>query len=464
MKPYIHAISALLLLGGATATLTSCSETDVQSIDVSAIPLAADYADAISIDVDQSTNNVTFSFNGKGVYPVWIIDGKSYSTTQTFTRFYRKAGEYEVEVKIGNSNGISQGALTKTFTIDRTAMNGFGGFVYDSPYNLWNSATKSDPTFFYAPGWAQIADPAYTFDGDAYTVTLPEATTDQRQAQMHIATDISLNEGESYDGSFIFTASQDINNVTLKIHPNGDDDDAHSFFPNQKINLTAGEPCTFWFSDLTAAVAMNNIVFTLDFGGNPAGIEITVENFVIKSHANDDGTELPELPSVPEPTWVAVDSPDNLWSGCTYTNSFYYAPGWAPIADPALSVNGNEIEIQLPTATFEQWQAQVAFNTDLAIESTDTPYDFKITFESNVDLNGVMVKLVQTDEGETKHDNNFFFAETVNVPANSPTTFWTASVKAPEAMHAVSLVLDFGGNPDGTEVKVSNIIFQRHHD
>ncbi len=42
---------------------------------------------------------------------------------------------------------------------------------------------------------------------------------------------------------------------------------------------------------------MNNLVFTLDFGGNPAGMEVTIENFVLKNHTNDDGTELPDLPT-----------------------------------------------------------------------------------------------------------------------------------------------------------------------
>lgn len=185
----------------------------------------------MTITVDQATNYATFSFNAPGVYPVWIIDGKSYSTSQSFTRYYRKAGEYSVEVKIGNANGISQGALTKTFTVDHTIMNGFAGFVYDQEANLWLGATKNDPSFYYAPGWAQIADPSYSFDGDAYTLSLPEATTDKWQAQMHIGTDICLNEGEGYDGSFIFTSTKDMNGVTLKIHPQGDDDDAHSFFP-----------------------------------------------------------------------------------------------------------------------------------------------------------------------------------------------------------------------------------------
>lgn len=454
----------MLALGGAMV-FSACSEDSVYNVDINAVPMAADYADNINITVDQATNTAYFEFTGKGVYPVWIIDGKSYSSAHTFSRYYRKAGEYSVEVKIGNANGMSQGTLTKTFTIDKTAMNGFGGFVYESDFNLWNGATKKEPSFFYAPGWNQIANPAYSFDGDAYTVTLPEATTEQWQAQMHIGTDICLEEGKKYDGSFIFTSTMDMKNITLKIHPDGDDDDddSHSFFPNQKINLTAGEPATFWFSELEAVVPMDNLVFTLDFGGNPAGVEVTVENFVIKDHANDDGTVLPDLPSTPEPDWADVNSADNLWAGCTFTNSFYYAPGWSQIADPVLTFDGKNFSVELPTATTDQWQAQVMFHTDLSAD-TSTPYDFKITLKSNCDLGSVMVKLVQTDEPDAKHDNNFFFAETVALAADAPTTFWVAGVKAAEAMHAISLVLDFGGCADNTVVEVSDIILQVHHD
>lgn len=461
---HISTIALALLALGGVSTLSSCSEDSIYSVDATAVPQASDYVSNFNITVDQTTNIATFTFEGEGVYPVWIIDGKSYSSNPTFTRYYRKAGTYSVEMKVGNANGISKGTITKEFTIDHTIMTGFGGYVYDSPYNLWTTATKKAPTFYYAPGWAQIADPSYTSDGDGYTVSLPEATTDQWQAQMHIGTDICLTQGTHYDGSFIFTATKDISNITLKIHPDGDDDDSHSFFPNSKINLTAGEPATFWFSDLEAAVDMNNLVFTLDFGGCPAGIEVTVENFVLKDHANDDGTVLPELPTTPEPTWVKVDSEDNLWNAAAWTNSFYYAPGWAQIADPAVSVNGHTYTIELPSATFEQWQAQVAFNTALSVPDTDTAYDFRITLKSNTDIPGAMVKLVQTDEGETKHDKNYFFAETVALTADTPATFWVAAVKAPEAMHAVTLVLDFGGNPDNTVVEVSDIIFQAHHD
>ncbi len=467
MKQHIKSLFVAMMALSAPVLMTSCSEDDYYNVDINGVPEASAYVDDVQITVDQATNTAYFEFTGKGVYPVWIIDGKSYSSTMAFNRFYRKAGDYSVEVKIGNGNGISKGTITKTFHIDKTQMNGFGGYVYDSDFNLWTKANRQINSFWYAPGWAQIADPACTFDGDTFTLTLPEATTDQWQAQMHVGTDISLPQGEHYDGSVIFTASQDINNITMKIHPDGDDDDSHSFFAQQKINLTAGEPAAFFFTDLEAAVDMNNLVYTFDFGGNPAGIEIIIENIVLKKHSDDDGTVLPEIPSEPEPVWVDWASADNLFYNVNYTAGFYYAPGWAQIADPGFSDDGEGgYTFTLPSATFERWQAQCHLDTDIVIDDPEVEYDFMCMVESNVDLAAVMFKLVETnydDTEEGKRDNNFFFAEEKAVPAGS-TKIWFSKVKAPEAMHAVSMFFDFGGNPDGTEVKVSKIILQKHHD
>lgn len=464
MNLNIKAIAFALLMTGGAMAISSCTEDAVYDIDVNAVPQAGDYADNVSISVDQSTNTATFSFEGDGVYPVWCIDGKTYTTQHKFTKFYRKAGEYSVDVKIGNANGISKGTITKTFTVDKTQMSGFGGFVYDSAYNLWTKSKRSISSFWYAPGWNQIADPTNSFDGDTFTLFFPEATTDQWQAQMHVGTDISLPQGEHYDGSIIFTADKDMKNITVKIHPDGDDDDSHSFFMQQKINLTADEPQAFFFSDLEAAVDMNSLVYTFDFGGNPEGVNVIIENVVLKKHSDDDGTEVPVI-TVPEPNWADVNSADNLWSTMNFTNSFYYAPGWSPIADPVLTFNGRDFTVDLPEATFEQWQAQVATNTDIAIPDASVGYDFKITLKSNVDHGGVTVKLTQTDEGETKHDKNYFFGESVALKAETPYTFWVSNVKLAEgAAHALSLVLDFGGNPANTSVEVSNIILQVHHD
>lgn len=467
MKNHIKSLFVAMAAVSAPMLMTSCTEDDYYNVDINGVPEASAYADNMVITVDQETNTATFEFTGSGVYPVWIVDGKNYSSNMRFSRYYRKAGDYTIEMKVGNGNGVSNGTITKTFHIDKTKMNGFGGFVYESDFNLWTKADRHINSFYYAPGWSQLADPAHSFDGDTFTVTLPEATTDQWQAQAHVGTDICLTQGEHYDGSVIFTASMDINNVTLKIHPDGDDDDSHSFFMNQKINLTAGEPQAFFFSDSEAAVDMNNLVFTFDFGGNPAGIEIIAENIVLKKHSDDDGTVLPEIPTEQEPVWVDWASADNLFTGMTYTTGFYYAPGWAQIADPGFSDNGaGEYTFTLPSATFERWQAQCSLNTDIVIDDIESEYDFMCMVESNVDLAAVMFKLVETnvdDTEEGKRDTNFFFAEEKAVPAGQ-TKIWFSKVKAPAAMHAVTMLFDLGGNPDGTEFKVSKIILQKHHD
>lgn len=466
MKKHINSLFVALMAVSAPLIVSSCSEDSYYNVDINGVPEASAYADDVKVTVDQATNTAYFEFTGKGAYPVWIIDGKNYSSNMAFSRYYRKAGDYEIEVKIANGNGMSKGTLKKTFHIDKTQMSGFGGYVYESEFNLWTKAERKINSFYYAPGWAQIADPSCSFDGDTFTLTLPEATTEQWQAQMHVGTNISLPEGEHYDGSIIFTTSQDINNITVKIHPDGDDDDSHSFFMQQKINVTAGEPKAFFFTDLPAAVDMNNIVYTFDFGGNPAGIEVIIENIVLKKHSDDDGTVLPEIPTEPEPNWVAWDSPENLFHGMTYTPGFYYAPGWSPIADPGFTDGGDgTYTFTLPSATFERWQAQCHLDTDIVIDNTDQEYDFLVELESNVDMN-VMFKLVETnydDTEEGKRDNNFFFAEEKPI-VNGSNRVWFSKVKAPEAMHAVSMFFDFGGNPDGTEVKVTKLILQKHHD
>ena len=118
------------------------------------LPQASDLD--VNILVDQETNYVTFVMNNKGVVPVWIfgdqkIDGKAskkYSyTDNNVTLRFREAGEHTVEVKAYNANGLSQGSLVKTFTLDNTYRDPFDPAPYvkaisngSSQTWIWNSA------------------------------------------------------------------------------------------------------------------------------------------------------------------------------------------------------------------------------------------------------------------------------------------------------------------------------------
>ena len=314
MKNIFKYIAGVLVAGFA---MTSCSPEDFTGANGN-IPQASDYTDNFKVTVDQTTNYANFEFtSAPGVSPIWIIDG-AYQASYGFSKYYRKKGSYTVECKVKNANGISDGSITKTFEIEKTIMNGFGGFVEDSEFNMFKGVTFNVASFYYAPGWGQIADPKYTYQNGAFVVSLPEATTDQWQAQMHVELDkvIALSVDKTYDFSVIITSTTKHPGVTVKVQQKGDD---NTFINMQRVALDANEPKCIWFSNVPG-VNITDLKFALDFGGNEANTDITLESFVLKDHANDDGTEIPEVQE-PEPSWVKVDSEDNLWNGATFTNT-----------------------------------------------------------------------------------------------------------------------------------------------
>ena len=287
MKKIYSYIGGMLLMTAMAFSITACSPDDFTSPNEAGIPVASTYENTIQIDVDQETNWVTFTFNAQpGITPVWIFDGKTYSSSFSMKKYYRKAGDYSVDVKIANANGVSDGSISKTFRINKTIMNGFGGFVYESDFNMWTKATIAAPTFYYAPGWSAIADPAYTLENGTYTVKLSEATDDTWQAQMAMATNISTEATKNYDFSVILTASVAHSNVTVKLVDSTDD--GNFYFEQKGIKLEANEPLCFWKSNMPG-IDIANLKLVFDFGRNAAGTDMTIESIVLKDHANDDG-------------------------------------------------------------------------------------------------------------------------------------------------------------------------------
>ena len=624
MKKIYSYLGSMLLLAGMT--FTACSPEEFESPNEAGILQATDIESAISIAVDQSINQVTFSMDKKGAYPIWIFDGKTYSTTNGLSKIYTVAGDYSVEVKVGNANGISDGSVTKTFHIDNTqfdfdkyytflaggasktwyvakdepahmgcgepgtdgsnwwsalpndkadwgvyddaltftsdkkytynpgaggtvyvntgcslwaehntndgqdfmvpveeqtvgyeltvegtdlfiefpantlfpyipyddsytnprfkveSMNAkkmvlimdnggiswrmvlttereevFEGFKYDSEFNLWKKATVEAPTFYYAPGWAQIADPVYTHEGATYTLELPAATTDQWQAQMHMVSDIALNSGTNYDFSIILNASTDIAGATVKVTDTSSDS---NFLIEEKVALKALEDVVFWKSDL-AGIDAAAIKVVLDFGGNGENCEVIVKNIVLKDHANDDGTKLPSAEpeeEKPNVSWVDEASPENMWTTAKIAPTFWFADaGWAQIADPEYSFADGVHTVYMPNATEAQWQGQVTF-ADLGIgTSVGKTYDFRVILKADKDINGVTVKLTQNDD-----DGNFYCEDRIDLAADEEYVFVKAAMEGKDIAN-LKMVLDFGGNPAGTTAQIYGIILQERY-
>ena len=358
---------------------------------------------------------------------------------------------------------IDNGEIAWHFTITSGAAEvKFNGFNYNHEANLWKPVDTEGAhsySFFYAPGWTQIADPEVSCAGGKYTFSLPSATSEQWQAQCFIipTTDLPLSAATNYDFSCILNSSTDIKKVTLKLTDTANDG---NFLFTENVNLTAFEDYVFYLSDLpgidAAAVKM-----VFDFGGNPDNTEVSVSNIVLKDHAIDDGTVLPSVPEDPVagPEEYKYDSEANLWKAAdaAHSYSFFYAPSWSQIPNPEVENNGNEYLLKLPSATFAQWQAQFHIIPDnpVALESSKS-YDFSVVLNSTTDIRAVTLKLT-----DVSSDDNFLFTENVNLTAFEDYIFDLSDLPGIDAA-AVKMVFDFGGNPDNTEVTIKRIVLKDH--
>ena len=95
------------------------------------------------------------------------------------------------------------------------------------------------------------------------------------------------------------------------------------------------------------------------------------------------------------------------------------------------------------------------FFTDMTANAT-TKYDFSLKLDASQDIKGATVKLVKHGE-----DGTFFFTERVNLSAGENIVFYKDNMEGID-MNNVDLVLDFGGAPAGTTVKVNDVVFKEH--
>ena len=124
----------LILLG---ASLLAACQAEILSPDQSKLPVASELK--ADIQVDQTTNIVTFASLDKKVVPVGVfgeekIDGKvskKYAYVQNGVQLrIRDAGEHTVELRAYNANGLSQGSQKVTFTLENTYRDPFDPTPY----------------------------------------------------------------------------------------------------------------------------------------------------------------------------------------------------------------------------------------------------------------------------------------------------------------------------------------------
>lgn len=336
------------------------------------------------------------------------------------------------------------------------ASEGFQGFDSNSDCNMWKNCQFTNEFFYTNPDWAQIDNPTVTEKNGAYTIELPTATAMQWQAQVKFLTDMTTNAVTKYDFSCKLVSTTDHPGVTLKLVKTGDD---NSFYFAERIDLKANQEVLFYRSDMDG-IDMDNITLVVDGGGNADNTKLTISNIDLQEH-KCDGVEAPAEEE--DKTVYNYNSASNIWKShvddkgdAGFTTFFFYAPGWTEIDAPDFTADKGHYTVELPTATFAQWQAQVHLTTDIPGEA-DTPYDFSCKFLAKKDIKGVTVKIT-----DTSSDENFFFANTYDLKAGEEYQVKVpASVLKVGAADALKLVFDFGGNPEGEKVEIYDIIFQK---
>jgi len=172
-----------------------------------------------------------------------------------------------------------------------------------------------------------------------------------------------------------------------------------------------------------------------------------------------EGGVTPPPPPPVEGNWVDVNSADNLWHGVSFTNTFYYAPGWTQLPNPELTIDGTQYSVSFPTATSSQWQSQVAFVTDNVSTTAADNYDFRVVLNASNDIKQATVKLTQAVNSD--NDAVYIFTQRVDLTAGKDVPVELVNMPGKD-MDPVKLVFDFGGNPDNTDVVIKDVILQKH--
>ena len=346
----------------------------------------------------------------------------------------------------------------------------FTGFDPNSNFNMWKGITPV-MSFYYNPdpGWGNeqtgLFESLFQGGNNDYTVTIPQECYSEWQAQVHFHTDLVTSAANNYDFSCIFNSDRDIDGVVVKLTNEADD---VAVIDEHNINLKAGQDYVFWVSDV-AGKDMDPVKLVMDFGHATGETHVNITNIVLKNHADDDGTVLPTIdpvnPDTPVMDWDA-SAPSNLWAPVESGEAFisvtpWFADnGWGQIGDPTWKHENGEWSLTIPEGMGgSQWQGQFPINTKLTA-SMSKKYNFYLVLEADADCPGVTIKLTETDD-ETKHDDNFFFADRHDVKADVPFIYKAEAVSLPKNdAHALSLFFDFGGSPVGTNIKISKIYFE----
>ncbi|MBR3067728.1 MAG: hypothetical protein IKG77_08320 [Prevotella sp.] len=449
------------------ATLTACSPEEFEGANPQNVPTVGDTD--FQMNVDQETNQMVATFTpAAGTYPIWIIDGTSYSTLSEVGYTNTEAGTHTVELRLGNRNGISQTGVKKTFTFNETKIDWSADFrrITGKEWRI-NSREVGHmgcgPAGTDATGWwsAAVGDKK---DFGVY---------DDR---------ITFTAETRKGGAYTYNAGDDgLTYVNKECTAWGSQNDAAD------VDVTIGNQTSTWNFEVADWTAEDGTVTTgckyIRLAANTAFPyissdaqyqdplfrveQLTATKMVVYYEKPDRSiawrfvfTSEADQRLVEESGFDA-NSDFNLWKGITPTMSFYYNPdpSWGndqtALMESLFKMDNNDYTVSIPQQCFAEWQAQVHFHTALTT-SAATNYDFSCILTADRDIDGVVVKLTNETDADAIIDEHG-----ISLKAGQPYVFWKSDVPGKD-LDPVKLVFDFGFASGETNINISNIVLKDH--
>ena len=448
----------------AGLAMTACSPDEFSGADPNGIPSVSGVD--FNISVDQETNQMIATYTPQpGTYPVWILNGTTYSTLQEVGYNNPEAGTYTIDMKIGNRNGFSQGTISKTFTFNETKVDYSADFrrITGKEWRIankevahmgcgpagtagteWWSAQPNDKKDFgvYDDRITFTADNrkggTYTYNAGADGMTYVNWGTSFNPTGAEPDVDVALGNQTSTWSFEVYDWEDAEGNVTKQTYIQLG---KNTLFPYISSNAQYENP-KFRIETLTAT----KMVLVYD-----APDRSISWRFILTSAADE---------RLVEEQGFDANSDFNLWKGVTPDATFYFAPNWSPdrTAEMQATYNdkGNDYTITVPDAAFDRWQAQMHLHTTGVETSAANHYDFSCIFVADADIDGVTVKVTNEADNEAIID-----VDNISLKAGKEYVFWKSDVEGKD-LSPVKIVFDFGHASGATTINVSNIVLKDH--
>ena len=447
----------------AGAMMTACSPDKFDGADPNGIPSMSGVD--FNISVDQETNQMIATYTPQaGTYPVWIINGNTYSTLQEVGYQNPEAGTYSIEMKLGNRNGFSQSSISKNFTFNETKIDYSADFrrLCDKEWRIANKEVAH-----------MGCGPAGTA-GTEWWAAQPNDKKDYGVYDDRITFTATTRKG----GSYTYNAGADGKtyvNYGTSFNTEGATADLDVELGNQTSSWSfeiyewednEGTVTKQTYIQLAANTLFPYISSDEQYADPKFRIEsLTATKLVLVYEKPDLSiawrfvlTSAPDERLVEEQGFDA-NSDFNLWKGITPNATFYFNPGWASERtgemEGAYVGGNNDYTVTVPDACSDRWQAQFHLHTDLNINAA-TNYDFSVIFNADKDIDGVTIKL--TDEGDS---DAIIDVDNVSLKAGQDVVFWKSDI-AGKDLSNVKLVFDFGHASEATKINISSVVLKDH--